>query len=124
MRIAVSFLILYFLSGCALHRNHVLEAKDTQFLKVEVVSPGQNGLRLTVSGLAFNSAMSVQSIGLKNYAESEINVLVRLTQSKEGLSGRFSKTIAVPPAVKIITFGSGRAAIWVRPENNPSRGSG
>ena len=118
MRILVSFLLIYFLAGCALYRNQVLEAKDTQFLKVEESSNGPNGLRLAVSGLAFKSAMSVETVEIKKYEESEISVLVHLTQSREGLSGRFSKIVTVPANVEIVTFGSSRTAIWTRQAPN------
>jgi hypothetical protein len=124
MRILASFLALCFLAGCALYRNQVLEAKDTQFLKVEESSIGPNGLQLAVSGLAFKSAMSVETVELKKYEESEINVLVHLTQSREGLSGRFSKIITVPAEVKIVTFGSSRTAIWSRKMPNIDANSG
>lgn len=119
MKIAISMLAVL-LAGCALYGDQVLEAKDTQFLKVEQSSDDRGERHLIVSGLVFKSAMSVQKIDTNKHGASEINVLVHLTQEKSGLSGRFSTEVLVPTSVDVVTFGINRTPLWVRPKSNES----
>lgn len=102
------------LAGCSFYPDRTLEAEQTQFLEVKESTTEGGEKQLVVSGLAFNSAMSVERIGLKPYGDSEINILVHLTQSKEGLSGRFLYTVTVPASVDHVTFGAKRTLIWKR----------
>jgi hypothetical protein len=88
----------------------VLQKKDVQFFKVE---QQQNPLKLTISGLAFHSALAVD--GFSTVVKADVlRVDAKLVLARPGLSGSFSITVDVPPAINKVAFGSDADIIWTR----------
>jgi hypothetical protein len=92
--------------------NVLLESKYVQYFKVEEVQ-GTRPTRLIISGLAFNSAMTVKRITTKTIG-SVIVVSVYLALTKKGTSGSFAYELTVPDSVNEVRFGSSVAPIWKR----------
>jgi hypothetical protein len=95
----------------AQEEDMILELKDVQFFKAQQI----NSLPVTIrlSGLAFHSSLAIQDITTAQHDES-LQVLVRLTLAREGLSGNLNYTLAIPASVNTVTFGMGKAVIWNR----------
>jgi hypothetical protein len=99
------------LAGCS-RVGPILEAKDVQFFKVE--ENNSNGIQyLKLSGLAFNSSMSVEKITTleKNGA---VTVLVHLFPARAGKSGSFAYVMPIPPSANEVLFGMEGAQLWKR----------
>ena len=97
--------------GCSSMHDFVLESKDVQFFKVEALH--DSPVRLRLSGLAFNSSMSVSRIETKTDS-SVITVFVYLSVAKKGMSGSFSYDLAVPDSVNEVRFGNEATPVWKR----------
>jgi len=91
----------------------VLEAKDVQSFKTSV-SDVRGGLRLTISGLAFHSALAVERLDQEKNSNT-LHLAIILVPARPGLSGTFEYAIEVPPTVTRITFGNARTVIWQWP---------
>jgi hypothetical protein len=105
--------LAYLLAGsCTGLGGRVLEVRDVQFFKVEVVQ-GVLPLRLKISGLAFQSAMSVTKITTKTDGHS-IVILVHLGLAKKGTSGSFEYALPVPDEVNEVRFGNDAVIVWRR----------
>ena len=100
--------------------NVLLESKDIQYFKVEEVQ-ATRPTKLVISGLAFNSSMTVKKITTKTTG-SAIVVLVYLALSKKGTSS-FAYELTVPDSVNQVKFGSSVTPIWKRgsPPDPPSK---
>lgn len=94
-------------------RDVILEAKDIQFFKVEEV-PGAQPIKLRISGLAFNSAMSVNKITTKVIGPNILVVDVHLAHAKPGTSGSFQYELTVPDYISEVRFGNDMTSIWTR----------
>lgn len=113
LRNATVFLLSVAALGCAGGQSMILEAKDVQFFKTSVSYVGGD-TRLKISGLAFHSALAVETLQQKEEAET-LHLLITLVPARPGLSGTFNYTIEVPPEVTHVTFGTSETVIWQRP---------
>jgi hypothetical protein len=113
------FLAFLISGGCAEMHSTILEAKDVQFFKVEELQAAQP-VKLRISGLAFNSAMSVKKITTK-IDGSVITVQVQLALARPGTSGSFAYELTVPDSVSEVRFGKGTAPVWKRGGSSPLR---
>jgi hypothetical protein len=107
--------------SCTSVHDVILQEKDAQFFKVEEL-PGVQPIRLRISGLAFNSAMSVSEITTKADG-STLVVLVHLALTRPGTSGSFVYELAVPETVSEVRFGNSAIPVWKR-ESSPKRPRG
>jgi hypothetical protein len=114
---SVLFLAFLMMGGCAKVFDRILEAKDVQFFKVEELRNTQP-VKLRISGLAFNSAMSVRETTTKTDG-SVIVVQVHLAPSKPGTSGSFEYELTIPDSVNEVRFGQDAAPVWKRSTSSP-----
>jgi hypothetical protein len=98
--------------SCTGSSDTILEAKDVQFFKVEIVRSA-TPVRLKISGLAFYSALSVRKITTRTNGHNMV-VLVHLGLAKKGESGSFEYELTVPDDVMEVGFGNGAVTIWKR----------
>jgi hypothetical protein len=111
-----SWMMILFLMGispsCTLGKSTVLELKDVQSFKANVISaPTADNLKL--SGLAFHSSLAVSDIEIIRQKES-ITVIVYLAPAKNGMSGNFEYIISLPNSINTVKFGTEGAVIWKR----------
>jgi hypothetical protein len=101
------------LTACGIGQAKILEAKDVQFFKVESIGQTPNE-HLRLSGLAFNSAMTVKQIAVERHG-SQPAVLVYLELARSGKSGSFTYELTIPSWAQQVTFGTAATIIWSRP---------
>lgn len=95
----------------------ILKRKDILHYAIEE-SVNSNGQKLvTVSGLAFHSAMVVRRIDQIEMPDASIRIQVHLWLMMfggKGSSGTFSYSLVVPDNINKITFGCEDDIIWSR----------
>jgi len=106
----IAGITLALLSASAGAGTQVLELRDVQNFKVSV---NENATVLTLSGLAFHSALAVEKTSTFR-EDSDLVVVIHLVRAHGGLSGSFSQTVAIPPHVLRVLFGTERKPIWIR----------
>jgi archaellum component FlaF (FlaF/FlaG flagellin family) len=104
--------VLVTTGSCSWPSDAILESKDAQSFKVEELQTTRP-TKLRVSGLAFNSSMSVKKITTR-VEGSTVVVLVHLGLAESGTSGSFSYDLLVPDSVNEVRFGNSPAPIWKR----------
>jgi hypothetical protein len=90
----------------------ILDYKDVQFFKVQETERGSS-IMLELSGLAFHSSLTVESIETQD-EDGCIIVLVHLTLARSGLTGNCDDTCDVPENVNCVYFGTSKQLIWKR----------
>lgn len=115
-RISLAIVAVLAVVGCGLlysrYFNVILESKDVQFFKVEEI-PGSAPTRLRLSGLVFESAMSVRKI-TEEMKGTNVTVVVRVGLAKSGTSGSFSYELKLPDSIRTVSFGTDSTPIWTR----------
>lgn len=96
------------LMGCK--KEMIVEAKDVGFSQITTVATAQ-GQALHVEGLVFHSSLAVAKVEVGREGQ-DITILVRLTPTRKGLSGRFAIDIPLTPGTKRILFGTAKTEIW------------
>lgn len=106
-------LILTFTCSCTFAESKmILEYKDIQFPKV--VESDSDGVKsIAISGLAFHSSLAVGKIESKAN-DSIMTVYIYLVPARQGLSGSFDYTIAIPSSINKVLFGEQKTVIWER----------
>lgn len=97
--------------------NMILEAKDAANFSVKASNEG-NDLKITISGLAFHSALVVKDIEAKEISKSEMRILVFLMPTNLGYSGKFEYTFKIGPEINTILFGGDKKIVWQRDLKN------
>jgi len=124
IRLGLAFvLVAVAFMTCAQHYDTILELKDVQFFQVRQTNSSPVTLKL--SGLAFQSSLAVRQV-TTSQSDGSLQVLVHLTLARGDLSGTFDYTLSIPPAVRTVSFGNEKVAIWHRdtgPVNLRSRRS-
>jgi hypothetical protein len=90
----------------------VLELHDVQNFRLNQ-EQAADGLSLEISGLAFHSSLAVERITTTLH-DDVLEIRVRLTPARKGLSGSFNFKFAVGNDVNRVVFGNERKAIWTR----------
>ncbi len=96
------------LMGC--EKEMIVEAKDVGFSRITAVATEQ-GSTLHVEGLVFHSSLAVAKIDVEREGQY-ITVLVRLTPTRKGMSGRFAMDIPLAPDTNRVLFGTAKTEIW------------
>lgn len=109
---ALACLLSIIAVSCAESHSRILEAKDVQSFEVSASRVGEH-TRLHISGLAFHSALAVETLD-KNIDGEALRLKIGLVLAKPGLSGTFDYAIDVPFNVAYVTFGNSQVVIWRR----------
>ena len=111
--------LVLLLAGCGLafkdlgaSEKGVLPLSDVQGLIVRW-RPSRG--TLTISGLAFHSALAVERMTTEREGK-RLLVRVLLAPARRGLSGSFDYPVRVPPAVMEVAFGDNGHVVWHRPK--------
>jgi len=106
-------LFVLLLVTCVVHGEMMLlEYKDVQFFKVCETRSSPN-VTLNVSGLAFHSALAVESVQTRADDNCMV-VLVQLVPARSELTGSFTCDFDVPEEVNSVCFGPTKHVIWKR----------
>lgn len=98
------------LFSCAPVNGEILEFRDVQDFSVHQQADG-NEVYIQVSGLAFHSSLSVDSIEIKRI-DNDLMLYVHLVPAALAQSGRFNASIPVPKDIEKVFFGKERYLIW------------
>jgi hypothetical protein len=88
--------------------QNILELKDVQGFRV---SWSKEKRVLAIKGLAFHSALAVNSMRVDK-KDNRFVILLHLVQATKGLSGSFEYKISIPTDVREVCFGSKAVPIW------------
>ncbi len=102
-------LIFLYLGACMSYPT-IVEAKDVRFFEIkEYQTTGGRSVKL--KGLVFHSALAVSGVDVIP-TENTVQVLVRLTPARKGLSGSFQVDVPLPMPNSRILFGPANVQIW------------
>lgn len=104
---AALFSLMQILTGC--EKEMIVEAKDVSFSQITSVATAQ-GQTLHIEGLVFHSSLAVAKIDVEREGQ-DVTMLVRLTPTRKGLSGRFVD-IPLAPGTSRILFGASKVEVW------------
>lgn len=93
--------------------NHpeFVEAKDVRFLDISPVLESSEKINLHVQGYIFHSSLAVGSVELRSEGEN-VWIMIGLTPTGKGKSGRFDIDVPMPSARSVIYFGPAKKQIW------------
>lgn len=86
-----------------------VDAKDVRFFEIRKVKLGDTHV-LRVKGLVFHSALAVDTVEITNRG-SNINIMVKLTPARKGLSGMFQIDVPVQDNSHVL-FGPSNVQVW------------
>ena len=98
--------------GCS-YGERIIDLKTIAPLTVVEKKNQNNDNVLVLSGLIFDSAMSVDEVKVQQN-NNEINILVVTQLGGRTKTGRLEYQLTIPPNVVLITFGENREALWSR----------
>jgi len=107
--IIVTISILLYLGACMSYPT-IVEAKDVRFFEIKEYQ-AIGGRSVKLKGLVFHSALAVSGIDVIPAGDT-VQVLVRLTPAKKGLSGSFQVDVPLPSPNSRILFGPSNVQIW------------
>jgi hypothetical protein len=107
-RIALITGLLSYWFACEPMNANVLQLKDVQGLSV---TWSKEKRVLSVKGLAFHSALAVESMRIERKG-NRLLILLYLVPARRGLSGSFEYEVPVPVDVREVLFGSKAESIW------------
>ena len=104
--------IICSLIGCS-YCGRVIDLKTIAPLTVIEKKDQNNEDILGLSGLVFDSAMSVDEVRVQQKS-NELNILVVVKLGGRTKTGRLEYRVTIPPNVVLITFGENRETLWSR----------
>ncbi len=106
----IATLLSFLYLGACMSYPTIVEAKDVRFLEIKEFQTSA-GRSVKLKGLVFHSALAVSAIDVIPAGDT-VQVLIRLTPAKKGLSGGFQVDVPLPTANSRIVFGPSNVQIW------------
>lgn len=106
--LAAIFVLLYL--GACMSYPTIVEAKDVRFFEIKDYQT-IGGRSVKLKGLVFHSALAVSGVDVIPVGDA-VQVLVRLTPAKKGLSGSFQVDVPLPSPNSRVLFGPSNVQIW------------